>query len=254
MPEIKGGYVGIEPMLFLGNEAVINGVSARGPAARAGIQNGDLVLSVNQEPVSDWMDLSQKINEAGGKPVKLQIKRGDETLSMEIEPEYNNQMQRWVIGIIKDRQSGVPMTTVRYGIADAFVKGTQENLKLIGLTFAVLKRLFTFQLSYKVLGGPVIIAKASAAAAAAGISNFLYFLAFLSLQLSIINCLPIPVLDGGHLVFLGIEAIRRKPVSIRARQIASQVGFYVLIALMLIVTWNDLESVFGLKTLIKKIF
>ena len=254
MPELKGGYVGVEPMLFLGNEAVINGVSANGPAARAGIETGDHVVSVNQKPISDWIDLSQKINEPGGKPVQLEIKRGEQNLAMEVTPEYNDQIGRWVIGIVKDRQSGVPMTTIRYGIVDAFVKGTQENLKLIGLTFAVLKRLFTLQLSYKVLGGPVIIAKASAAAAAAGISNFLYFLAFLSLQLSIINCLPIPVLDGGHLVFLGIEAVRRRPVSIKARQIASQVGFYVLIALMLVVTWNDLDSVFGLKTLIKKIF
>jgi len=254
MPEMKGGYVGIEPMLFLGNEAVIDGVSPNGPAAVAGVKAGDRIISINDQPVADWIDLSQKINETQGKQATLGIKRGEETRTVTIEPEYNDNMKRWLIGIVKDRQSGVPMKTVRYGIIGSIVEGTKENLKLVGLTFVVLKRLFTLKLSYKVLGGPVIIAKASAAAAASGISNFLYFLAFLSLQLAIINILPIPVLDGGHLAFLGIEAVRRRPLSLKVRQYATQAGFFILIALMLLVTWNDLESVFGLKTLIKKLF
>lgn len=254
MPEMKGGYAGIEPMLFLGNEAVIDGVSAQGPAAKAGIKTGDRVLAINDLPVTDWIDLSQKINELNGGQASLKIKRGDEIVEVTVKPQYNEDIKRWLIGIVKDRQSGIPMVTVRHGVVDSIVKGTKENIKLVNLTFAVLKRLFTFQLSYKVLGGPVIIAKASAAAAASGLSNFLYFLAFLSLQLSIINCLPIPVLDGGHLVFLGIEAIRRRPLSLRVRQVATQAGFFLLIALMLLVTWNDLESVFGLRSLIKKFF
>jgi len=254
MPELKGGYVGVEPMLFLGNEATIDGVSAGGPAATAGIVKGDYILEVNGRPVSDWIDLSQKVNEHGGKEVSLKIKRGDKTLMLNIKPEYNEEAKRWLIGIVKDRQSGIPMTVVRYGLWDSVIKGTKENIKLVGLTFTVLGKLFSGGLSYKILGGPVIIAKASAAAAASGVSNFLYFLAFLSLQLAIINILPIPVLDGGHLMFFGIEAIRRKPVSIKVRQYATQAGFFLLIAFMLLVTWNDLESVFGLKSLIKKIF
>ncbi|HPM41944.1 MAG TPA: site-2 protease family protein, partial [bacterium] len=112
----------------------------------------------------------------------------------------------------------------------------------------------TLELSYKVLGGPIIIAKVSAAAAASGLSDFLYFLAFLSLQLAILNFLPIPVLDGGHLVFLAIEAVRRKPVSVRVRGIADQVGFVMLISLMVLVTFNDIENVWGIKSLIKKLF
>ena len=134
------------------------------------------------------------------------------------------------------------------------MQGTKENIKLAGLTFDVLKRLVTLQLSVKVLGGPIIIAKTSAAAAASGLADFLYFLAFLSMQLAILNFLPIPVLDGGHLMFLGIEAIRRKPVSVRVRAVADQVGFVLLISLMVLVTYNDIENVWGIKELIKKIF
>lgn len=254
MSEVKGGYVGIEPILFLGNEAVIDGVSAGGPAAEAGIRKGDLVEAINGKQVMDFLDLSQKVNELGENEASLKIKRGEETLTVKVKPQYNEGAKRWLIGIVKDMQGAVPMTVVKLGLADSVIEGTKENIKLIGLTFSVLKRLFTGGLSVKVLGGPVIIAKASAAAAASGLSNFLYFLAFLSLQLSIINILPIPVLDGGHILFLGIEAIRRKPVSVKIRQYATQAGFFVLIAFMLLVTWNDLDSVFGLRSLIRKLF
>lgn len=254
IPEMKGGFVGIEPILFLGNEAVIDGTAPGGPAEKAGVKKGDLILAVNMQPVKDWMELSQKVNENGGKEAALKVERGGEKLVIKVTPEYSEDAKRWLIGIVKDRQSGVPMEKVRYGAVDSLIAGTKENVKLVGLTFAVLGRLFTGGLSYKVLGGPVIIAKASAAAAASGLSNFLYFLAFLSLQLSIINILPIPVLDGGHLMFLGIEAVRRKPLSVKVRQYATQAGFFLLIAFMLLVTWNDLESVFGLRTLIKKLF
>jgi len=254
MPELKGGYVGIEPMLFLGNEAVIDAVQSGGPADEAGIRKGDLIEAVGGKPVSDWLDLSQKVNESQENEASIKVKRGEETLTVNVKPQYNEEAKRWLIGIIKDRQSGMPMTVVRLGAIDSIVAGTKENIKLINLTFTVLKRLFTGGLSYKILGGPVIIAKASAAAAASGFSNFLYFIAFLSLQLSIINILPIPVLDGGHLLFLGIEAVRRRPVSLKVRQYATQAGFFLLIAFMLLVTWNDLESVFGLRSLLRKLF
>ncbi len=254
MPEMKGGYTGIEPMLFIGNEAVIDGVASGGPAASAGLMKGDRVEAVNGKAISDWMDLAQKVNENGGKEAELKVKRGDDSLVLKVTPEYNEEAKRWLIGIVKDRQSGMPMTVVRYGFLGSIKEGTKENIKLVGLTFSVLKRLFTGGLSYKVLGGPVIIAKASAAAAASGLSNFLYFLAFLSLQLAIINVMPIPVLDGGHLLFLGIEAVRRKPLSLKVRQYATQAGFFLLVAFMLLVTWNDLESVFGLRSFLKKIF
>lgn len=254
LAEIRGGYVGIEPMLFLGNEAVIDGVRPKGPADAAGLQPGDRIESFAGEPVSDWLDLTSRVDANSGREATIVVSRDGQEVVLRVTPEYNEEYGRWLIGIAKDRRSGIPMPIRRLGPADAFVAGMKENLKLIDLTGDVLWRLVTLKLSYKVLGGPIIIAKASAAAAATGLSNFIYFLAFLSLQLAVLNLLPLPVLDGGHLLFMGIEALRRKPVSIRIRAVADQVGFVLLIGLMVLVTYNDLENVWGIREWVKKLF
>ena len=133
------------------------------------------------------------------------------------------------------------------------VKSEIKNIKLADLTLSVLGRLVTFRLSYKTLGGPIRIAQASAMAAKTGFSEFLYFLAFLSLQLGLLNLLPFPVLDGGHLLFFGIEGIRRRPVSARVRGIAEQTGFVLLVTLMLLVTLNDVESVWGFRQIFETV-
>lgn len=254
LPEMQGGYLGIEPMLFLGNEAKIDGVTPGGPADRAGMESGDKIVALNGKRVTDWLDLTQRVNENGENTAAITVEREGRQKTFQVTPEFNDDYNRWLIGIRKDRRSGVPMVVKRYGPIQAIVKGTQENIKLFFLTLDVLKRLVTLQLSYKVLGGPIIIAKTSAAAASSGMAPFIFFLSFLSLQLAILNLLPIPVLDGGHLVFLGFEAIRRKPLSIRVREIATQVGFLILVSLMLLVTFNDIDNVWGIKNLLNKIF
>ena len=190
----------------------------------------------------------------GGAAAPLVVERKGEQRTFSVTPVFDRDHGRWLIGISKDRRSGVPMTVRKYGFWGSIVQGTKENWKLATLTVDVLKRLVTLELSVKVLGGPIIIAKASAMAASSGLADFLYFLAFLSMQLAILNFLPIPVLDGGHLLFLGIEAIRRKPVSVRVRAIADQVGFVLLISLMVLVTYNDIENVWGIRELIRKVF
>lgn len=254
MPEMRGPYVGIEPMLFYGNEAKIASVSPEGAAAKAGISPGDKVVSFGGEAVKDWIDLSMRIGVAGAKEMPIVIDRNGEKILLKVTPEYNESFSRYVIGIMQDPKEGLPMVMRRFGFFEAISIGMKENVKLARLTFDVLERLVTFKLSYKVLGGPIIIAKVSAAAAASGLSDFLYFMAFLSMQLFVLNLLPIPVLDGGHMLYLIIEGIRRKPVSQRVRQVADQVGFVLLITLMLLVTYNDMDRVWGIGKLIKKIF
>lgn len=254
LPEIRGGYVGIEPMLFVGNEATIDGVRPQGPAERAGLKAGDRVLSFGGHAVADWLDLAWKVDRTNGTEAPIVVRRGGETLTLQVRPEFDQENGRWLIGIVKDRRSGVPMVVRRYGFLGAVVAGTKENVKLAGLTVDVLWRLVTRKLSYKVLGGPIIIAKTSAAAASSGLADFLYFLAFLSLQLSILNVLPIPVLDGGNLLFFGIEWIRRRPMSVRVRHAADQVGFALLVSLMLVVTYNDIDHIWGLGEVVKRLF
>ena len=254
IPGLKGGFVGIEPMLFLGADPYVGEVKARGAADAAGVKSGDLIISFGGEKVIDWLDLTRMVNESGGDETELVVERDGQRITLPVEARYNEEFGRYIIGITKDRMSGVPMKLQKYGFSEALVKGTKENIKLLGLTFDVLKRLFTAKLSFKVIGGPVIIAKASAAAAKTGISNFIYFLAFLSLQLSILNLFPIPVLDGGQLVFLGYEGIARHPLNARFRMIAHQVGFVFLISLMLLITLNDIDNVWGIRELLKKLF
>lgn len=254
VPEMKGGYTGFEPMLFLGNEATIDSIRPGGPADRAGLKAGDRVKTFAGMEVSDWIDLSMRVDANKGSEAEIQVDREGRLLSLKVTPAYSNEYGRWLIGISKDRRSGVPMTIRRYGFFDSIAMGIKENVKLAGLTLDVLGRLITARLSIKVLGGPIVIAKTSAAAAASGISDFIYFLAFLSLQLTILNLLPFPVLDGGHLVFFVIEAIRRRPLSVKVRAIANQVGFVVLVSFMILVTYNDIESVWGISELLKKIF
>lgn len=254
IPELKGGFVGIEPMLFEGTEPYVGEVQGGSAADEAGIQKGDLILTFDGQKVLDWLDLTRIVNESAGKEAQVTVDRDGEVVAMPVKAKYDEKYGRWIIGITKDRLKGVPMTVQRYGFVDAVVRGCKENVKLLGLTLDVLKKLVTAQLSFKVIGGPVVIAKASAAAAATGLSNFLYFLAFLSMQLSILNLLPIPVLDGGQLVFLGCEAVLRRPLSIRFRTIAHQVGFILLISLMLLVTINDIDNVWGIRELLNKLF
>lgn len=254
IPELKGGYVGIEPMLFVGAEPYVGELKPGGPAEEAGVVKGDLIVSFDGKKVYDWLDLTRMVNDSAGEEAQLVVQRDGETVSMPVKARYNNKFGRYIIGISKDRMSGVPMKVQKYGFVQAVVRGTKENIKLLKLTYDVLKKLFTGNLSFKVIGGPVIIAKASAAAAKTGLANFIYFLAFLSMQLSILNLFPIPVLDGGQLVFLGYEAVLRRPLSVKVRMIAHQVGFVLLISLMLLITINDIDNVWGIRELIKKIF
>ncbi|MBI4196921.1 MAG: RIP metalloprotease RseP [Deltaproteobacteria bacterium] len=244
--ETRGGYLGIEPIFFIGNEAIVDGVIPGSPAEKAGLQLEDEILEIDGKPVSDWVDMSEKVGLAAGKTVQILFRRSGEAQEVGLTPVRDEGSGRWMIGIRKDfeKRAG-PQVMRKYPFFEAIRLGTEENLKLSGLTVTILGRLLSFQLSYKTLGGPIRIAQASAAAAKSGLSHFLYFIAFLSLQLGILNFLPIPVLDGGHILFMGIEAVIRRPVSNRLRMVADQVGFALLLTLMVLVTLHDVDSVWG---------
>jgi regulator of sigma E protease len=189
-----------------------------------------------------------------GRPVLITVERGGKRYDFDIQPEYNKEAKRWVIGVVKGlRSADLPMVERKYGLFDAVKSGFNECVNLIGLTFEVLKRLFTGQLSYKSLGGPIQIAQASAAAARYGMAEFLYFMAFLSIQLGILNLLPIPVLDGGHILFCGIEGVSRRRIPPRVREISQYIGLALILTLFLFITVNDIENVWGIKKLLAKL-
>jgi regulator of sigma E protease len=128
----------------------------------------------------------------------------------------------------------------RFGPVESLKRGAQRNLELLGMTFSFLWDLVSGNSSIKNLGGPIMIFQVTGEAAKAGLAEFLAFMAFLSLQLGVLNLLPIPVLDGGHLVFLTAEGLLRRPLDIKTQVIAQKVGFFLLITLIIVISYNDI--------------
>jgi regulator of sigma E protease len=196
--------------------------------------------------------MSERVNASKGKTLAFTVQRGEKQIQISVKPVYIANHQKYVIGVSKASNPEL-FTKHRYPLGEAIQKGFQENMVLLGMTFKVLKDLVTLQASYKELGGPIRIAQVSAKAAERGLSNFIYLLAFLSIQLGILNLLPIPVLDGGHVLFMAYEGVARKPLSMKKRLIAQQIGMFLLLTLMVLVTVNDIDAVWGFHDIMEKL-
>jgi regulator of sigma E protease len=220
---------------------VVGMVSPGMPAAVAGLKPGDEIVSLNGEPIHNWYQMSAAIQKNQGTQMTLGYRRDGAESTVELTPAMDDVAERWVIGI-----GGKDATLVRqYGLAEAVVKGTEKMWELTGLTFQVLGQLFTGNLSIKALGGPIMIAQVTGEAADSGFADVVRLVAFISLQLGIMNLLPIPVLDGGWLVFFLIEAVLGHPLNRRGLEIAQTVGMVLLITLALVVSYNDIMRIIG---------
>lgn len=252
-PRGEGAYVGFEKFFGDPPQALVKQAIEGEPAAKAGIKANDKIVGVidnripaNQTDIHNWDELVSEVNRLNGAGFSMVVLRAGETLNFSVTPKWDAANQRWIIGIQgSDDVGAMPLSLRRYGFFGAIKVGFKTNVKNIFLTFEVIKKLVSQELSYKTLGGPVAIAYTLAKASASGIADFLYFTAFLSLQLGILNLLPIPVLDGGHLVFFLSEAIRGKPLALKTRMVATQVGMVLLLTLVAFVTWNDLKRFIG---------
>lgn len=218
------------------------------PAARAGIKAGDLITSVNGMPVTRWEDFAKAIAESKGHQVALQVRRGAATVSLTVTPEsrtgknlLGETVTTPVIGVVSAQETVIE----RFSPGDAFVKGSAQTWNVIKLTALSIVKLVERAIPLDTIGGPIMIAKMAGQQAAAGGVSFLAFMALLSINLGILNFLPIPILDGGHLVFYLWEVVFRRPVSMRTREIAQQVGLTLLIALMALAFYNDIAHSWG---------
>lgn len=217
------------------------------PAEKAGLLKGDRVAGIDGLPVETWNDMVDIISNCGGKVLEFKVKRGDETLSFTIRPDiltdknlFGEEIQRYVIGITaSDERIHQPLNPIQ-----AFTRSLDQTYFITKITVVSIVKLLQGSLSPKTLGGPIMIAQMSGQQAKEGISNLIFWIALLSINLGILNFLPIPVLDGGHLLFFFIEAIIGRPVNVRMREIANQIGIFVLLLLMIYVFYNDITRVF----------
>ncbi|MBI3595037.1 MAG: RIP metalloprotease RseP [Nitrospirae bacterium] len=206
------------------------------PAAKAGLEEGDRIVSVNGSPITHWNQMSSIIKKNEGKEIQLTVDRNGTLLNKSLIPAKDDATGQIVIGV----SMGQKTVFKRYGVIESIKKGFTKTWELTRLTFDVLKQMLTLSLSLKSLGGPIMIAQLAGQAAHSGMGDLISLMAFLSLQLAIMNLLPIPVLDGGWLVFLGIEAIQGKPLNQKGMQIAQTIGFAALMTLFVVVSYNDI--------------
>lgn len=236
--------VGVHEASTQDGPAVVGHVIPGSPADGAGILPGDRIVDVQGKPVAGWNGFVDAVQKQGWLPLALRVERDQKPMSVFMISRYDASAHRHMIGI---QRGDITTELKRYPPMQAITTGFEESIGLTKMTFSILGRLFTGDLSYKSLSGPLGIAKASSVVAKKGVGDFLNFMAFLSLQLGILNLLPIPVLDGGHVVFMGIEAVRRRPIPAKIRGMAQLVGVVLLLTLMLAVTINDANTFFGLK-------
>lgn len=193
------GILGIEPDLLIAESTLVYEVSPGSAADEAGVKTGDQIFSINGRPIETWSEMSEQIQLSEGRALTVTLNRNGHKQKITLKPQWDKKMNRYLIGVSK---LPVKFVIKKFPFLKAIKEGTLENFRLIGLTMRVLGRLVTFRLSYKSLGGPVRIAKVFAQAAETGFVQFLFFMSFLSIQLGILNLLPIPVLDGGWSVEL----------------------------------------------------
>ncbi|MCH7864091.1 MAG: RIP metalloprotease RseP [Proteobacteria bacterium] len=213
-------------------------------AAEAGFQIGDRILSINDEPVTWFSDLVKIIRVNPGKPLKITVRRGGEEMTLAAVPkvqvgtdENGKSIEIGMLGVGYDPEQA---KYERKNPLEATWIGVQQTVTLTGNILSYLGQLIIGQGDPKELGGPLRIAKLSGQMAQGGIDNLLFFMAALSVNLGLINLFPIPLLDGGHLLFFAAEAIRGRPLGPRAQEYGFRFGLILVLILMVFATWNDL--------------
>ncbi|MBF0123698.1 MAG: RIP metalloprotease RseP [Magnetococcales bacterium] len=231
---------------------VIGSVHPGLPAATAGIQAGDRVVAIGGQSIDRWDKLKQRVSAAAtGERLRVAVDRADADhagqrltrLEFELLPQaqetrnlFGESVSTMVIGITPSGET----ESVRYGVWDSLVRGVEKTAWMIDVTVTGVWKMITGAIPADQIGGPLMIAELSGKSASHGASNLLFFMAFISVNLGILNLLPVPILDGGHLFFFTVEKIKGAPISDRAQNWANRFGMTVLASLMLFAIYNDI--------------
>ncbi len=217
---------------------IINMVMENSPAEDAGIKDGDILLSINKEPVKSVQDVIRIVSSHKEQTIPVTLVRAADTLTLNVTPNMEG-----LIGVSLSETYTGKVSYRRYGFFEAFEQSVKNIRDYTVLTYTMLKKVIKGDIAFgSAFGGPVKIAKFAAKSAESGIISFLYFLAALSLSLAIINIIPFPGLDGGHLVIVLIEAVLRRELSIKVKMAIQNIGFVLLLLLTAIIIYNDIIS------------
>jgi regulator of sigma E protease len=226
----------------------IGTVSPGSPAAEAGMSPGDLILRIGDRETMVWQDVLDGVKNSGGQPITVVVQRGEEKVPLTVRPAMDvvknvfgeEVEQRYMIGIKKADEMIWEESTLLSSIDSAL----QQTWMYISLTAIGFVKIVQQVVPASEIGGPILIAQIAGEQMKAGWVNLIYFMGLLSVNLGLLNLLPIPVLDGGHLAFLSLEAVRRKPIGLRAQIVAQQIGIGLLGTLMVFVFYNDIVRLF----------
>jgi len=218
------------------------------PAYRAGLLKGDRILEVNGSPIKRWEDLAKIIHDSGGHPLHLKVERDKRTFQTSVTPQVSTQKNIFGdevrLGLIGISPSG-NFFVERFDPFTATYKALLQSWRITELTVISIVKIVEGKVSAQTIGGPILIAQMAGQQAKAGVLSLIIFMAVISINLVILNILPIPVLDGWHLLIFIIEGIIGRPVSLRLRERAQQVGIFLIILIMLLVFYNDISRIVG---------
>lgn len=224
----------------------IGGVQPDSPAFSSGITKGDVIVKINGNSIKSWEELAETITNSKGNPLSFEFTRESHRYSVSIKPAlqkakniFGEEVDAYKIGIMPAEE----IYTERLNPVAASWEGLKHTWLITKMTLVSIYKMMEGVISPKNLGGPILIAQIAGKQAQAGIIPFLFFMALLSINLGVLNLLPIPVLDGGHILFFLIEIVKGSPVKPKWREFAQTVGFAILIILMIFVFYFDLTRV-----------
>ncbi|MGO4436836.1 RIP metalloprotease RseP [Rhizobium sp. RAF56] len=232
-------------------DPVVAEVKADSAAADAGIKPGDLLLAIDGSKVTTFDDVRRYVSIRPGRHIIVTVERNGQSLDFPMVPQrtdmtdqFGNKMEVGIIGIVTNQDVG-HFRQQTYTPLQAVVEGTRQTGSIVVGTFQYIGNLFGGYMKPDQLGGPIRVAQASGQMASLGLAAVLQLAAVLSVSIGLLNLMPVPVLDGGHLMFYAIEAVRGKPLGAAAQDIAFRIGLAMVLSLMVFATWNDISALIG---------
>jgi regulator of sigma E protease len=234
------GFKPYTPEIYMSLQSVSEG----GAGQLAGLEVGDVLTHIDGNAINDWQQVVTAIQNSPDKPLQLKVDRQGEELSLVLTPQAKNVAQGKVIGFagIAPEVAEWPENyrfDLQYGVFESVGKAVEKTGQVIGLTINMLKKLIVGDVGLNNLSGPISIAKGAGTTADYGLVYFLGFLALISVNLGIINLVPLPMLDGGHLLFFAIEGITRRPVPEKVQEMGYRIGGAIIFSLMAVALFND---------------